>query len=166
MLDLAGAFRVEAPTGTDYVLSKQLSAAGYKMRFVRHEPRANRISGDLTSLLAADITLVPHASHPGPPLGRPSPGADRAAGRDFLLGDAGLALLAPFSKTLRTAWLVALSHLLLNQVRVAETARGYMPRYPYSPWRTLASLVFLPVGWIGMANGFLQSILPKYKLRW
>jgi cellulose synthase/poly-beta-1,6-N-acetylglucosamine synthase-like glycosyltransferase len=165
-LNRVDAFEVEASIGTDYVLSKQLTAAGYRIRFVR-ESRVqteypemvgdfweqqsrwfrNRLLHGLRFSSWGDVFLV------------------------FRNGLAAIFLLAlpPTwwlgTKTLRAGWITAVFHLCLGALRVTrilenrEATRQIKPNY-------LHTLMYVPVGWLASFWGILDTLSPKSRLRW
>lgn len=167
VLERIGEFTAEAPIGTDYHLCRQLLAAGYHIRFVR----------DSRVQTAYRVTL---------------PGYWRQQSRWFrnrfvhglsfrawsqVLGclRAGLAALfmlgVPLTgglgrKPLWYLWVAAVCHLILSQARFTQFAQLYGGLRLARRWQYVLFAPYMIVGWIAMARGLVDSLLPSRRGKW
>lgn len=166
-LETVGGFGMPAPIGTDYLLSRQLRAAGYRIRFVpescvqtvyctrlgeygRQRSRwfRNRLVygwrfrawRDILSHLWAGLTSLFMLAVP-------------------LAGGLG-------AQWLWVLWLVGLTHLLLSLARVICFARLQKGGCPHPWWQYGLFILYMVFGWIATVWGTLEVLIPTRRWRW
>lgn len=165
-LEAVGAFEIEAPIGTDYVLSKQLTSAGYRIRFAR----GSRVQTEYPETIRAywrqqwrwfRNPLVHEARWLASPVARSHVWAGLAA--TFLLSAALPALVGGL---FRSVWTSSVLHLLLAQLRthaVLQRSAGALG----IQLRPLRACAFLPLGWASLAGGFWSLLCrPRKRRQW
>ncbi|MGA9349233.1 MAG: glycosyltransferase family 2 protein [Anaerolineae bacterium] len=166
-LETTGAFQGEAPIGTDYVLSKQLTAGGRRIRFVRQ----SRVQTGYPETIKAYWKQQSRWFRNPLVLGKRW--GERALALTHLrAGFAAVFLLAvPMvgglgSKLLWYPWMAAVCHLILSQVRLIRFAQLYGGLQLTPRWRYALFLPYMVIGWIAMARGLIDSLLPWHRERW
>jgi len=165
-LEQIDAFQVEAPTGTDYVLSRQLLQDGHRIRFVRGSQVQTEYPATLGDYLRQisrwfRTPLIVARRWDDPELANSTLRAGIYSLGMLVLGGAGI-----FNKTARYTWLAALSHLAFSQARYSGL---FQERYGDGTKGILGfirQVLFLPFGWIAMANGLFDSLLPAKRRHW
>lgn len=158
----AGAFLAFAPTGTDFVLSTQLLRWGYRIRFVRRSwvrtwyPETARSYWEQVSRWYRNRVTLGFRYHRW-----------SAAISHLRAGIAAAFMLAgpPFiwrSRLLAFIWLAAFARLTLAQLRTRYLFRCLEIHHI----RDHFILVNLLIGWIALARGLLESLLPSRRWRW
>jgi cellulose synthase/poly-beta-1,6-N-acetylglucosamine synthase-like glycosyltransferase len=164
-LGRSGAFQANAPTGTDYVLSRQLVAAGYRIRAVpwsrvqteypqsyreywRQQSRwfRNRLVLGARTRSQDDVRL-----------------ALRSGIASLLLLGGPLAALR--WRVLWLPWLGLTAQALLSyeeMLLVAQECDDSLGRKTQG----VALLAYLPVGWVGQVLGLLDAVWPSSRRRW
>ena len=167
VLEKAGAFTAQAAIGTDLHLAHRLMAFGYRIRYVRD----SRVYTDYLSDPSAYIRQQSRWFRNRFLYGL----RDRAWGDVLSHLRAGLAAVfmlgAPLagglgSRLLWRLWIAAASHLALSQVRLACYAHlsGALHIKPF--WRYFSFIPYMVVGWVAIANGLLESLIPMKREKW
>ena len=161
-LQRAGAFLASAPTGTDFVLSRQLLRKGYKIRFMRrsrvrtHYPDTARSYWRQSSRWFRNRVTLGFQYHQWPEAILHLCAGIVAA---FMLAGP---LLIWRSRLPLVIWLGAFTRLSLAQLRMKCLLRSLKIRTP----EYVCFLRNLPIGWIALARGLLESFLPSRRWRW
>ncbi len=165
-LEATGGFTVPAPIGTDYRLSHQLRAAGYRIRCVPH----SRVQ------TAYSIRLGEYGLQRSRWFrNRLLYGIRFRAWRDVFghlwAGLSSLFMLAvPLTgglgaRWLWALWLAGLVHLLLSQTRVVRFAQQQGVPIPRRWGFGLFSL-YMVFGWAMTVWGLVEALLPGHRWRW
>lgn len=165
-LEAVAAFDVDAPIGTDYVLSRQLAAAGYRIRFVQGSRVQTEYPGTVQAYFQQRSRWLRTPVLAGWRWG------DRAQLQTQLRGGlvAGFLLGVPAvgglgSRALWALWLAVACHLWLAAARVArlmELAVGWplaARRYAFLP-------AYLVIGWSATVRGLADTLIPRRRWRW
>ncbi|MBN1937679.1 MAG: glycosyltransferase family 2 protein [Anaerolineae bacterium] len=164
-LEAADAFEISAPVGADLALSKQLTAAGYAICFVRDshvQTEYPETVHDYRKQLSRWFRnpLVHEKRWLAAPLARSHLRAGLAA---IFLVVAPLPAL--FSTLVAATWTSVVFHLLLAQLRtwavLAKSVGSQMTvMHPFT------TLTYLPVGWWTTARGMIALLVPSEKHQW
>ncbi len=166
VLERVGGFRMPAPIGTDYILSRQLRDAGYRIRFVPESRVQTAYCTTLAEYLRQRSRWFRNRFLYGL-RGRNG----REVGGHLWAALTGLGMLAvPLtgglgSPLLWGLWLAALAYLVLSQVRFTLRARREGLRLPH-PWQYGLFLAYMVVGWVASVRGLVESLLPGRRWRW
>lgn len=166
-LERIGGFSVTAPIGTDYQLANQLIKAGYRIRFVRDSRVRTEYPETVRQYWKQQSRWFRNALLLSARFG--------AWKRVLTSARAGLAALFMLgipltggmnSKLLWYLWLAAVWHLILSQARFTRFAqlRGGLRLAPR--WRYALFAPYMVVGWIAMARGLADSLLPWRRGKW
>ena len=166
VLERVGGFRMPAPIGTDYILSRQLRDAGYRIRFVPESRVQTAYCTTLAEYLRQRSRWFRNRFLYGL--------RDRnwrEVGGHLWAALTGLGMLAvPLTGGLGCSllwglWLAALAYLVLSQVRFTLGARREGLRLPH-PWQYGLFLAYMVVGWVASVRGLVESLLPGRRWRW
>lgn len=166
-LESVGAFEMAAPIGTDYVLSKQLTTAGYRIRFVRE----SRVQTEYPETPRAYWKQQSRWFRNPLVLGR------RWAERGLVFsrlraGSASVFLLAvPMvgglgSKFLWYPWMVVVCHLVLSQLRQIDLAEACGQLRLGSRCWYFRLVPYMAVGWIATTRAMVESLDPRRRWMW
>lgn len=162
-LDDVGAFILDAPTGTDYVLSRQLEAGGYSIRFARgsqvqteYPQSMSAYRKQVSRWFRTPLILGWHWNH------WRSVASVLWAGATSLLMLLSLPLwLVSGWKILRAVWFTAVAQQLISSFRIVhhlnqvEATGFHMRDY-------LHLVLYLPLNWLVMSTG-LKDTLNRHK---
>ncbi|MCP4536821.1 MAG: glycosyltransferase family 2 protein [Chloroflexi bacterium] len=169
-LEQVAAFEPPAPIGTDLFLSNQLLSGGYRIRFIRDSRVRTRYSDTVTAYWRQISRWFRNPVLLGM---KDETITIRGRLNNLRAGLVALFMLgAPIiggtisSKTIGALWATIMWYLTLNQVRSTHLTqlRG-VPR-PRLFWQYMLFLLYMVVGWIGIARGFIESLLPWRRWKW
>jgi cellulose synthase/poly-beta-1,6-N-acetylglucosamine synthase-like glycosyltransferase len=168
-LERVGAFEPPAPIGTDLFLSNQLLSAGYRIRFVRDSRVRTRYSDTLTAYWRQLSRWFRNPLLLGM---RDESITVRGRMNNLRAGLVALFMLGvPIiggvgSKILWSLWTTMMWHLVLNQVRTVHLVQSRNISHLRPFWRYMLFLPYMIAGWIGMARGLVESLLPWRQWKW
>ena len=161
-----GAFSTFAPIGTDFALSTQLLRAGYRIRFVAHSrvctwyPATVRTYWKQTSRWYRNRLILGFRYQQW-----------SAAISHLRAGIAALFMLVGLLciwriRLIRIVWLGSFARLVLAQLRMRNLLCS--PRVnPLGTRCTIIGLLLnMLIGWIALARGLIESLLPCRRWRW
>lgn len=165
-LQRVGAFLTFAPTGTDFVLSTQLLQAGYRIRFMGRSrvctwyPETARPYWKQASRWFRNRLTLGFRYHQWS--GAISHLRAGIAAMFMLVGP----LFIWRSRLLRVVWLGAFARLGLAQLRMRYLvcSQEINPLPHHCGFENLLSNML--IGWIGLARGLIESLLPFRRWRW
>ena len=162
VLDDVGAFILDVPTGTDYVLSRQLEAGGYSIRFAS----GSQVQTEYPQTMSAYRQQISRWFRTPLILGWQwnqwrSVASVLWAGATSLLMLLSLPLwILSKCKILRAVWFSSIAHLLMSSFRMVhhlnkvEATGCHIRDY-------LHSILYLPLDWLAMSTG-LKDALHKH----
>jgi cellulose synthase/poly-beta-1,6-N-acetylglucosamine synthase-like glycosyltransferase len=166
-LEQVGGFEAEAPIGTDCVLSRQLAAAGYRIRYVResqvrteYAEMARAYCRQQSRWFRNRLVLAAHRGETGEAWSH----LVTAVKALFLLSLPVLGGLG--SRFLLTLWSASAFHLALCQVRYSRLAREWGNLRPCSSREYLGYGVYAVLGWMAMVRGLVDALVPKRRWQW
>jgi cellulose synthase/poly-beta-1,6-N-acetylglucosamine synthase-like glycosyltransferase len=167
VLEEVGAFEVQAPIGTDYVLSQQLTRAGYPIRFVRH----SRVQTAYPQTISAYLNQISRWLRNPLVVGRLSDEGNLAwthlRAEIIASGMLGVPLVAALgSHLIWSIWLLAATHLYLGQVRVMNIAQARVGVELTITRRLLHLFAYMLLGWIAQTRALAESLLPARRNIW
>jgi hypothetical protein len=166
-LDDVGAFNLDAPIGTDFVLSKQLTVGGYEIRFVpashvqTEYPDTPRAYWKQQSRWFRNPVIL------GWQWGERSlaTGVLSAGIKAVLLLAMPAAILITQGRMLSALWLSAVFYLWLSVSRTMHVFTKVQSQ-SFSVLAHIRLLLYLPIGWIAMAIGLKDLLLSKRRMEW
>lgn len=166
-LEDVGAFALDTPIGTDFVLSRQLSLGGYPIRFVPGSRVQTAYPESLPSYWQQQSRWFRNPVILGWQWGEWSLVSDglRIGLLALLMLAAPIAILSTRSRAFLAGWLLAVAHLWLSTAR----ANAVLARDRDQSMRAttcIRLLIYLPIGWIAMVLGLKDLVMPSRRLLW
>lgn len=167
VLDDVGSFNIEAPIGTDYVLSKQLEAGGYGIRFAQSSrvqteyPETTRTYWKQASRWFRNPVVL------GAQWGdrRLVLSVLRAGVLSVILLVLPACSILISSKLLLLGWVASVIHLWLSAIRISSVL-CLVNKESLNKLEHLRLFWYLPVGWLGMALGMKDAISADRRNTW
>lgn len=167
-LDDVGGFDLDAPIGTDYVLSKMLTVGGHDICFVR----GSRVQTEYPESPRAYWKQQSRWFRNPLILGRQWD--DRSlVFQTIWIGVSSLGLLlAPLflllarSRALVAGWLVVLLHLWLGTLRFGSVLKADLSAPALRPPWPFRFAAYLPISYLAMAKGLLDAMMPRRRSLW
>lgn len=166
-LDDVGAFNLDAPIGTDFVLSKQLTTGGYDIRFVPGSRVQTEYPGTPRAYLKQQSRWFRNPVVLGWQWGERSLAAGvLSAGIKavLLLAMPAIILITRWRAAL-TLWLSALVYLWLSALRSMRML-SRLRSQSFGIFTYTRLLFYLPIGWIAMALGLRDLLLSRRRMKW
>lgn len=166
ILEETGGFAVDAPIGTDYVLSRQLTSLGYRIRFVRHSHVQTEYPEKIPAFWRQQSRWIRNRLL----LGREW--KDQGSVLVVVRGGVPSAFLLAVptmgglnNRLLRATWLSLVCHLVLSACRFTQMLR-LSQGSSLSQHCSFRLVLYLPVGWVAMCLGLVESIIPERRTIW
>lgn len=166
-LENVGAFDLEVPIGTDYVLSRQLEAGGYPIRFVR----GSRVHTEYPQTVTTYWKQLSRWFRNPLILGWQW-GDKSLAMRVIWNGVTSLLLLLSFplstyirTRILRGLWLLAVAHLWASACRTLHLLIHFHSLH-FCRIDYMRLLYYLPIGWIALVLGLRDSLWHRKRTTW
>jgi cellulose synthase/poly-beta-1,6-N-acetylglucosamine synthase-like glycosyltransferase len=165
-LQRVGAFSTFAPIGTDFALSTQLVQAGYRIRFMAHSrvctwyPEMARTYWKQASRWFRNRLILGFRYQQW-----------SAAISHLRAGIAALFMLAGSlciwrSRLFRIVWLGSFARLVLTQLRMRNLLCSLRINPSATNCPITSLLLNMLIGWIALARGLIESLLPCRRWRW